>query len=109
MVMDAVGASLTLATLRVKSWEAEAPAVSVAVTRISRAPTSPLAGVPEKLLVAGLKESQAGRGLPSARVAERLRLSPASTSAKLLAGTVKAKLLSSLAPWSAMVMDAVGT
>ena len=46
---------------------AEAP--SVAVTRTVIAPTSPLAGVPEKVRVAASKLSQAGSAEPSARVA----------------------------------------
>ena len=69
MAMEAVGASLVLATVTLKSWEAEAPEVSVAVTLMVSEPTSSLRGVPEKLLVAPLKESHAGKGLPSARVA----------------------------------------
>src|SRR5258705_13888650 len=85
------GASLVLLTVTVKSWDAVAPAVSVAVTRISRLPTSPLSGVPEKVLVAGSKLSQAGSGLPLARVADRVRLSPTSTSLKLLGATVDRK------------------
>ena len=59
-------------------------------------PTSSFSGVPEKVLVAGSKLSQAGSGLPSARVADRVRLSPTSTSVKLAGGTVKLKPASSL-------------
>ena len=72
------------------------------------APTSPLSGVPEKVWVPALKLSQAGSGLPSARVAERVRLSPTSTSLKLAAGTVKEKPASSLLAWSAMTAEATG-
>ena len=43
---------------------------SVAVTRIDRLPTSPLAGVPLKLRVPGVKLSQVGSNVPSASVAE---------------------------------------
>ena len=70
------------------------------------APTSPLRGVPEKVLVAGSKLSQAGSGLPSARVAASVRLSPTSTSMKLVAGTVKLKPASSLVDWSAITAEA---
>src|SRR3990170_3424039 len=108
MVTEATGASLTLATLTVKSWVAVAPAVSVAVTRISRLPTSSLAGVPEKVWLAASKLSQAGSGLPSARLADRLRLSPASTSLKLAAGTVKLKPASSVLAWLEISTEATG-
>jgi hypothetical protein len=43
---------------------------SEAVTRIVVTPTSPSPGTPVKLRDFGSKESQAGRGAPSARVAE---------------------------------------
>ena len=68
MTAEATGPSLVLLTVTVKSWEAVAPAVSVAVTRMVSAPTSPFSGVPEKVLGSGLKLSQAGSGLPSARL-----------------------------------------
>ncbi len=57
------------------------------MTRSSRAGT-PLGGLPLKLRVAGSKLSQAGSGLPSARVALQVRLSP-SGSLTLPPGTVK--------------------
>ncbi|WJM81174.1 hypothetical protein QTI90_23840 [Pectobacterium brasiliense] len=63
---------------------------SVAVTRITSVPTSPLPGVPEKVPVAGLKVIQPGSGDPSARVALSVRVSP-SGSLKVPAGTVKLK------------------
>ena len=87
---------MVLVTVTVKSWEALAPAVSVAVTRMARAPTSPFKGVPENVLVVGLKLSHEGKALPSARLAESVRLSPTSTSLKLAGGTVKLKPASSL-------------
>src|SRR6185503_8462428 len=108
MTAEATGPSLVLATVTVKSWEAVAPALSVAVTRIWSAPTSPLSGVPENVLVAGSKLSQAGRALPSVRVADRVRLSPTSTSLKLLGATVKLKPASSVLAWSAMTAEATG-
>ena len=67
-----------------------------------------MSGVPEKVWVAALKLSQAGSGLPSARVAERVRLSPTSTSLKLAGGTVKEKPASSVLAWSAMTAEATG-
>jgi hypothetical protein len=96
MITEATGASLTLATLTMKSWVAVAPEVSVAVTRMLSAPTSSFRGVPEKVWVTGSKLSQAGSGLPSASVADRVSWSPTSTSVKLVAGTVKLKPASSL-------------
>ncbi|MNN77912.1 hypothetical protein D3C81_1944170 [compost metagenome] len=63
-----VGASLVLATLRVKRTSAVAPP-SLTRTRTSIAPTSPFAGVPLKVRVAGSNVSQAGNGSPLARVA----------------------------------------
>ncbi|WJM81185.1 hypothetical protein QTI90_23980 [Pectobacterium brasiliense] len=63
---------------------------SVAVTRITSVPTSPLPGVPEKVPVTGLKVIQPGSGEPSARVALSVRVSP-SGSLKVPAGTVKLK------------------
>src|SRR3989337_2432496 len=108
MVTEATGPSLVLLTVTWKSWVALALEVAVAGTGISRLPTSPLSGVPEKVLVAGSKLSQAGSGLPSARLADRLRLSPASTSLKLAAGTVKLKPASSVLAWSEISTEATG-
>ena len=48
-------------------------------------------GVPEKVWVAGSKLSQAGSGLPSARVADRVSVSPTSTSLKLSGGNREAE------------------
>ncbi len=95
MTAEAKGPSLVLLTVTVKSCVAVAPAVSVAVTRMVSTPTSPFRGVPEKLLVPGSKLSQAGSGLPSASVADRVSVSPTSTSLKLLPATVKLKPASS--------------
>ena len=86
IVTEATGASLVLATVTVKSWVAVAPAVSVAVTRMVSAPTSSFRGVPEKVCVPGSKLSHAGSGLPSASVADRVSVSPTSTSVKLVGG-----------------------
>ena len=108
MVTETTGASLTLATLTLKSWEAVAPEVSVAVTRMVRAPTSSFSGVPENVWVAASKLSHAGKGLPSASVADRVSWSPTSTSLKLAGGTVKLKPASSLVVWSAMVTETTG-
>ena len=58
-------------------------------------PTSSFRGVPENVWVPGSKLSQAGSVLPSARVADRVSVSPTSTSLKLVAGTVKLKPASS--------------
>src|SRR4029077_9002490 len=99
---------LVLATESVNTSLAEAAEPSVAVTLTSIAPTSPLTGVPEKAPVAGLNVSQAGSGLPLARVADRVRVSPTSTSAKVLAGTVNENAESSVAPWSARAWARVG-
>ena len=64
-----VGASFALATVSVKLPLACAPALSVAVTRSTTAPTSPLVGVPLKRRVAASKLSHAGSAVPSACVA----------------------------------------
>ncbi len=67
--------------------------LSVAVTRTSRVPISGPCGVPLNVRVLGLNVSQVGRVVPSARVALYARVSPASTSATLSAGTMKVKRL----------------
>ena len=67
------GGSFTLATATVKVWLADAPAMSVAVTVRPRSPTSPLDGVPLKVLVAASKLNHAGSALSSAVVALRVR------------------------------------
>src|ERR1035437_9283579 len=81
----------TLATDKPNCWLTLAPEESVAVILRLRLPISPLAGVPLKLLVIASKLSHVGSGLPLARVAVNVRLSPASTSLKLLAGTTNEK------------------
>ena len=63
------GASLVLATVSANVTLACAPARSVAVTRRLKAPTCSLAGVPLKVRVAALNESQLGKPLPLASVA----------------------------------------
>jgi hypothetical protein len=65
----ATGASFVLVTSSVKVRAAEAPFVSVAVTRRVMVPTSSFSGVPENVWVAASNESQAGSGLPLAKVA----------------------------------------
>ena len=65
----AVGASLVLATVRMKLSVTLALEPSLAVTVMLRAPTSALSGVPEKVRVKALKLSQAGRGLPLSSLA----------------------------------------
>ena len=67
--MATVGASLVLATVTVNSSLTEALLPSVAVTLTVIVPTSPLAGVPLKVRVAGLKLSQLGSALPFDSVA----------------------------------------
>ncbi len=97
-----VGASLTLATAKSNVASAVAPALSVAVTLTLIVPTSSLAGVPSKVPVAASKLNHAGIAVPSERVALKVRLSPASTSSKVLAGIAKLKALSSVAVWLPM-------
>ncbi len=70
------------------------PLPSLAVTRISRLPTSPLTGVPLKVRAAASKLSQLGKAGPSAKVAVSARLSP-SASVNVFSGTSKLKALSS--------------
>ncbi len=81
-----VGASLVLATVRVKVEKAVAPAPSVAVTLILRLPTFPLAGVPEKVRDWASNVNHAGKAELSARVKLYVKLSLASTSVKVPAG-----------------------
>ncbi|MOA68894.1 hypothetical protein D3C78_1967500 [compost metagenome] len=64
-----VGASLVLATVRVKVVLALRLPLSVAVTRTSRLPTSICAGVPLKVRVPTSKISQSGNASPLARLA----------------------------------------
>ena len=63
------GMSLLLATVRRKSSLTSRPAASVAVTRISSAPTSAFSGVPLKVRVVALKFSQPGSAAPPLSVA----------------------------------------
>lgn len=58
--------------------------------------------------VAGLNVSHAGKAELSARVALYVKLSPASTSAKVLAGKVKLKAVSSVADWVTIGFATVG-
>jgi hypothetical protein len=95
----AVGASLVLTTVRVKVESASAPLPSVAVTLTLISPTSELAGVPEKVPVAASNVNHAGKAELSASVALYVKLSPASTSAKVPVGRAKLKALSSVADW----------
>ena len=60
MAFATVGASLVLATVRWKVSSTDAAVAVVAVTLTEIVPTSPFAGVPEKVRVAALKVSQAG-------------------------------------------------
>src|SRR4051812_9079819 len=96
MAFATTGASLVLTTPRLNTSEALAPAKSVPVTLTDTVPTSPFSGVPLKVRVAALKFSQVGNGSPLANVALKATLSPTSTSANALAGTVKLNTASSL-------------
>ena len=60
---------------------------SLAVTLTAIVPTSELVGVPVKVRVEALKESQEGRDDPLDNVAVYVRLSQLSTSTKVLDGT----------------------
>ena len=86
IALATVGASLVLVTVRSKVSETEALDPSVAVTLTAMVPTSELVGVPVKVRVEALKESQEGREEPLERVVVYVRLSPLSTSAKVLDG-----------------------
>ena len=97
MAVATVGASLTLAVRTMNSSATKSPARSVAVTLTVMEPTSALAGVPLKEPSAASKVSQVGRAEPLARVALRVSVSPASTSAKVPVGSVKEKAASSVA------------
>ena len=69
----------------------------MAETQIKTEPTSPESGVPVKVPVLASKLSQLGSAEPSAKLALRVRLSPASTSLKVSVGRVKLKAVSWLA------------
>ena len=88
MALASVGASLVLMTVRSKLSVTLSPAVSVAVIVSAIAPTLALRGVPEKLRVNGSKVNHEGKAKPSARVAVRLSVSPASISVNTLVGSV---------------------
>ena len=64
IALASTGASLTLATVRMKSPVAFAPPVSVAVTRTLIAPPSAFSGVPLNCRVAALKLSHVGSAPP---------------------------------------------
>ena len=85
--MATVGASLVLVTVRLKVSDTEALDPSVAVTLTAMVPTSELVGVPVKVRVEALKDNQEGSDDPLDKVAVYVRLSPLSTSAKVLDGT----------------------
>jgi len=70
---------------------------SVAVTLMLSVPTSPLAGVPDKVRVLASKESHDGSALPSASVALSVSASPTSMSAKAFAGRTYENAASSVA------------
>ncbi|MNE80358.1 hypothetical protein D3C80_1769210 [compost metagenome] len=72
---------------RLKPSLTDSPPESAAVTTISIAPARvPAGGVPLKVRLAASKLSQAGKASPPANVALSIRLSPTSTSAKVLTG-----------------------
>ena len=99
---------VTALTFSAKSWMALAPAWSVAVILSTRLSTSPNAGVPLRLRVAASKVNQDGSGVPSTCVAEKLKISPASTSLKASAGRVKLKAAASVAVCAAITLATVG-
>ena len=69
MALASVGASLLFSTVTLKVSETSLPALSVAVICTSRDPTSPLAGVPEKVRVVPSNVSHGGSALPLASFA----------------------------------------
>ena len=97
-----------LLTVRVKVSVTETEDPSVAVTIISRLPTFSFNGVPENVRLVASKLNQDGRSDPSLKVAEYVRLSPASTSLKVSLGIEKLKALSSSTLWSEMALTNVG-
>ena len=74
--MFKTGASLISVTCMEKMPETARSNVSVAVTLISKVPTSPLFGVPLKVPVSGLKSSQSGRVVVPTWLAVQVRRSP---------------------------------
>ena len=103
-----VGAALLLSTTTSKFPMADAPAASVAVSLRAKLPTSPLSGVPLKARVVASKLSQAGSAAPSACVAEKLSVSPTSTSVNVSMGTTKLKTVFFRIVCSSMVWASVG-
>ena len=71
-------------------------------------PASPLPGVPLKVRVAALNVSQIGNAPPFARLALTVSVSPTSTSANVLTGTVKEKATPAFADWSTIGLATVG-
>ena len=69
MSLTKVGASFVLVMVIVNVSDTLSKLLSVAVIITSIAPTSPLSGVPEKVLVAASKLSQEGRLAPLDREA----------------------------------------
>ena len=90
-----VGASLVFTVCRLNVLLANNPIASLATILIAIVPTSAFNGVPLKLRVAALKLSHDGSASPLASLADRVNTSPASWSAKVLAGTAKVQALSS--------------
>ena len=84
---------LVTAILNVSKVEALEPSVAVTFTVI--VPTSPFFGVPLKVRVPALKESQEGRLDPFERAAVYVRLSPLSISVNVLEA-LKLRVLSSI-------------
>ncbi len=87
---------MTFVTVTLNSSDTLAPAVSVTVTLSGSIPTLSLVGVPIKVIVAGSNVSQEGSAVPSDNVALYVRVSPKSMSAKVLPGTVKLNIASSI-------------
>ena len=81
-----MGASLTFVTVILNVSETVA-VPSLAVTLTAMVPTSEFFGVPKKLRVSLSNIIHAGREEPLESVAAYVRLSPLSTSAKVLDGT----------------------
>ena len=102
-----VGASFTAATVSKNVSKADS-VPSLAFTFNCSTPLKLAGGVPEKVRVAVSKLSQPGRALPLARVAEIVRLSPVSTSAKVPTGTTKLHAVSSKLLWGAMGKTTTG-
>ena len=98
-VLSALVPFTTWAMSSVNDAVANAPALSVALTWISSMPAAVLGGVPEKVLVMGLKVSQKGNAAPLERLALNVKTSPASISIKVLDGMPKLNATASVACW----------